>query len=110
MGRNADEQVLMATVHGVYKDFHPAYIRLVYGKYDEQNPWDKALEEAKKNFENHLKKINGLLGEKEFIAGGLTWIDFAIADFMQTLDLMDADILKPFPKIVEYYKRVWALP
>ncbi len=34
LGRNGDEQVDLATAHGVYKDFHPKYIGLVYGKYD----------------------------------------------------------------------------
>jgi glutathione S-transferase len=34
LGRNADEQVLLATVHGVYKDFHPKYIQFVYGTYN----------------------------------------------------------------------------
>lgn len=37
LGRNADEQVLLATAHGVYKDFHPRYIQLVYGTYGENN-------------------------------------------------------------------------
>lgn len=44
------------------------------------------------------------------MVGGLTWIDFAIADFFQTLGLLHEDILKPFPKLIEYQKRVWALP
>lgn len=34
LGRNLDEQVTMATVHGVYKDLHPIYIKLVYGSYN----------------------------------------------------------------------------
>jgi len=37
LGRNADEQVALFTAHGVYKDFHPKYIQMVYGKYDENN-------------------------------------------------------------------------
>jgi glutathione S-transferase len=100
----------MATVHGVYKDFHPNYIRLVYGKHEDQAAFDNALKEAIKNWEGYVKKLGGLLGEKKFIAGELTWIDFAIADFMQTLDLLSPEILKPCPNLVEYYRRVWALP
>ena len=34
MGRNADEQVLLATVLGVLKDFFVNYVRLVYGQYN----------------------------------------------------------------------------
>jgi glutathione S-transferase len=110
LGRNIDEQVMMATVHGVYKDFHPNYIRLVYGKYDEQRPFENALKESVAVFEPYLKKLHGLLGDKEFMAGGLTWIDFAIADFMQTLDLLSPDLLQPFPKLRDLHQRVWALP
>eukprot|EP00178_Gracilaria_changii_P002165 TRINITY_DN13236_c0_g1_i1.p2 TRINITY_DN13236_c0_g1~~TRINITY_DN13236_c0_g1_i1.p2 ORF type:complete len:125 (+),score=19.07 TRINITY_DN13236_c0_g1_i1:303-677(+) len=100
----------MATVHGVYKDFHPNYIRLVYGKHDDQAAFDKALNEAIPNWQPYVKKLAGLLGDKQFIAGELTWIDFAIADFIQTLNLLHADILKDAPKLTEYQQRVWGLP
>jgi glutathione S-transferase len=100
----------MATVHGIYKDFHPMYVKMVYATYNEQNTFESALADAPKNFEPHLKKLNGVLGDKEYIAGGITWIDFALADFFQTLSLLSEDILKAFPKLTEYWKRVWALP
>jgi glutathione S-transferase len=53
--------------------------------------------------------MNGLLAEKQFIAGGITWFDFALADFLQTLSLLHHDYLKPFPKLIEYYQRIWGL-
>ena len=34
LGRNADEQVHLATVLGVLKDFFVNYVRLVYGQYN----------------------------------------------------------------------------
>jgi hypothetical protein len=34
LGKNAEEQIALATAHGVYKDFYPNYIRLVYGNYN----------------------------------------------------------------------------
>jgi glutathione S-transferase len=30
LGRNAEEQVLLATAYGVYKDFQPQFSRLAY--------------------------------------------------------------------------------
>lgn len=63
-----------------------------------------------KNFEPCLKKLSGILGEKEFIAGGLTWTDFVLADLFQTFSLLHEDILKPFPNLNDHWKRVWALP
>lgn len=35
LGRNADEQVSLATTMGVVRDLHPKYISLVYGRYTE---------------------------------------------------------------------------
>jgi glutathione S-transferase len=110
LGRNADEQVLLATAHGVYKDFHPKYIQLVYGTYNENATFEHALTASFNTFEPYLKKLDGILGEKDFIAGGLTWFDFAVADFLQTLQLLNEVYLKAFPKLVAYQKRVWALP
>ena len=110
VGRNCDEQVMLATLHGVYKDFHPMYVKLVYGKYDEQNTFENALKEAIKSFEPYLKKLSGLLGNKEFFCGGMTWMDFVMADFMQTLHLLSEEILKPFPSILDHQKRIWGLP
>jgi glutathione S-transferase len=42
LGRNAEEQVLLATTYGVLKDFSPQYINLVYGEYTEPT-WEEAL-------------------------------------------------------------------
>jgi len=42
LGRNAQEQVALATVMGVARDLHKSYISLVYGSYQE-----KTFEEAK---------------------------------------------------------------
>lgn len=36
LGRNADEQVSLATVMGVVRDLHPKYINLVYGRYGDK--------------------------------------------------------------------------
>ena len=110
LGRNADEQVLMATIHGVYKDFHPNCTKLWYGKYENEEAFNKAKDETPKNWEVYVKKLSGLLGDKEYFAGGITWIDFVIADFVQTLNLFNEEILKPFPKLTEHQKRIWALP
>lgn len=63
LGRNADEQVSLATTMGVVRDLHPKYISLVYGRYG-----DKSFEEAKaehiEQFKPFLTKLNGLLEGK----------------------------------------------
>jgi glutathione S-transferase len=45
LGRNADEQVLLATVLGVFKDLHPNYIKLVYGGLE--GTFEEGLKESK---------------------------------------------------------------
>jgi glutathione S-transferase len=94
----------------VFKDFYRGYQGLVYGTYNNQAAFDAAVKESVKGFEGNLTKLNGLLGDKQFIAGEITWIDFAIADFLQVLSLLCQDYLIPFPKLTEYQKRVWSLP
>lgn len=42
LGRNADEQVAIATAYGVVRDIHGQFISLSYGRYG-----DKPFEEAK---------------------------------------------------------------
>ena len=64
LGRNADEQVLLATAHGIYKDFHPKYITLVYAAYNENSTFEQALNASIVNFDPYLNKLNGVLGDK----------------------------------------------
>jgi glutathione S-transferase len=94
----------------VYKDLHPHYIRLVYSNYNNEYTFDQALTKSLEDFSPYLKKFNGLLGEKLFIAGELTWFDFALADFLQTLSLLHPSYQNPYPKLIEYYQRIWGLP
>jgi len=110
LGRNADEQVQVATAHGVFKDLHPKYINLVYGKYDANNTWENALTQSHATFTPFLAKLSGLLGTHEYIAGGITWMDFVLADFIQTLLLLDANYFTNFPNLVALQQRVFGLP
>jgi len=94
LGRDVKEQVALATAHGVFKDLYPNYIKLVYGSYNETRTFETALKESSDIFAPYLKKLNGLLGKKEYICGNLTWLDFGLADFFQILSLLDAKILE----------------
>ena len=44
------------------------------------------------------------------MAGGLTWVDFGIADFLQTLHIFNPDYFREYPDLLAYQRRVWALP
>ena len=98
---------------GVLKDAHPIYIGYVYRTYGE-GAFDEALgkhREFVRSLKGYLKKFDGLLGDKKFICGeGLVWLDFALADFFQTLNLPEPILFDDYPNLLTYQKRVWALP
>lgn len=110
MGKNAEEQVNIATIYGVFKDFHSAYINLIYGSFSDEAAFQVGLKESIGKFKPYLTKLSGLLGEKDFMIGNISWVDFILADFVQTLGLMCEEYFKEFGKLVEYQKRVWELP
>jgi hypothetical protein len=91
LGRNADEQVSLYTALGVLKDMHPNYITYVYRNYG-KGTFAEALNthrEFSRSMNGFLKKFNGMLGGKKFMCSNeLVWIDFALADFFQTLNIL----------------------
>lgn len=95
------------------KDGHPIYISYVYRTYGE-GTFDQAILKHRdfcRNINGYLKKFNGMLGDKKFMCSDeLVWIDFALADFFQSLNLLEPMLFDNYPKLLEYQKRVWGLP
>lgn len=108
LGRNCDEQVAIATASGVMNDVHREYVTLVYGR--SGKPFEEAKVEYVEKFKIPLAKLSGILGEKEYFAGEITWVDFAIAEFMQTLWLLEPALFENFQNILNHQKRIWELP
>ena len=108
-GRNADEQVAAATAYGVMRDIHSNYVSLVYGRYGDK-PFEEAKPEFIEKFRPGLQKLNLLLNERQFVAGEITWVDFAVADFMQTLRLMEPALIQEYANINSHIDRIWELP
>jgi len=54
--------------------------------------------------------LNALLEGKEYYAGQITWADFAVAEFVQCLWLLDNHLIESFPNVWNQQKRVWELP
>jgi hypothetical protein len=113
LGRNADEQVALYTALGVLKDMHPNYITYVYRNYG-KGTFAEALNSHRdfcRSMNGFLKKFNGMLGEKKFMCSNeLVWIDFALADFFQTLNILEPMLFDNYPNLLEYQKRTWGLP
>jgi hypothetical protein len=53
----------------VFKDFYSDYIDLTYGSYQNDEEFRAAVEAYVPKFEPNFRKINGLLGQKAFLAG-----------------------------------------
>ena len=105
-----DEKVALATTYGVFKDIYHPVTRFCYANYDGNNAFEAAQVATREPWRVYIKKLDGILGDKDFMAGGLTWVDFAVADFVQVLGLLDTELIKDFPRLVSYQKRVWSLP
>ena len=64
LGRNAEEQVMMATVYGVHKDLWENYNDLCYDSYEDDKAFQAKVKEIMPSFQGYLKKLDGLLGDK----------------------------------------------
>ena len=51
-----------------------------------------------------------MLEGEEYVAGEITWVDFALAEFMQCLWLLKPSFLESFPNVWNHQKRIWDLP
>jgi glutathione S-transferase len=60
LGENADDQVQIATVMGVFKDLSKAFSGYCYGA----KPYEEIKEEAIKSLKPSIDKLQGLLGER----------------------------------------------
>jgi glutathione S-transferase len=87
LGRNWNEKVIIATADGVVNDLYQDYISLVYEI--NVNSFEEAAEEYLEKFKGSLRKLSGIIGEKDYFAGGITWLDFVVSDFVQTLQLFE---------------------
>ena len=79
---------MIATVYGVVKDFYNDYIDLTYGSYSNDSEFKTAVQASVPKFQVNFAKINGILGKKLYLAGELTWVDFMVADFIQTIRIL----------------------
>ena len=68
------------------------------------------MAESVRPFQVFLGKLEGLLGQKEFMVGEITWVDFMVADLMQILPFLSQEYLKPFEQLSKHQKRIWGLP
>ena len=47
------------------------------------------------------------MGEKEYICGEITYVDFILAEFFEVLELMDKTLFDGFPTLKALTERIW---
>ena len=95
----------MAAVMGVFKDFHKSTVPLFFSK-----DYEKDLANFKVSALQRFDKFKGLLGEKDYMAGRLTWVDFVLAEYLQGMTLLMPDVIYNYPTLIAYIERFWAFP
>lgn len=87
-------------------DYFMNFVQLVYDpKYEELK--DGYL----KDMPDKLKALSNFLGDRKFVAGDyVTFVDFFLFEFLDSQVVFSEDILKNFPSVEAYYKRVASLP
>ena len=99
----------VATARGVFRDLSKEYEKLCYQEHG-LTSFEEAIPEYTKRFRAFLNKLAGIIGEKKYIAGEITYVDFEVCEFLQHLGLFLPDLTAEFPTLVQYQKRLWALP
>lgn len=87
-------------------DYHMDFVRIVY------NPQFHELKnEYKKGLPDKLKALSNFLGDRKFVAGDyVTYVDFVLLEYLEGQSYFVDGLLKDYPVLEAYHKRVLALP
>ena len=66
-------------------------------------------EEAIKSLKPSIEKLQGLLGEKEWFTGKLSYCDFIVGDFFQVYSLFNENFAAEYPRLKALQERIWNL-
>jgi hypothetical protein len=70
----------------VLKDLHSQFIILSYGAHGMES-YEAGHKVYVEKFKTFFAKLSGLLGDKNWFCGEITWIDFAIGEELNTMFL-----------------------
>lgn len=86
-------------------DYRMDFVRIVY------NPDFAKLKEAYQNgLPDKLKLLTSFLGDRKFVAGDyVTFADFVFFEYLEGQSFFQKDLLKDFPALEEYHKRIRAV-
>ena len=101
LGRNDKEQAYCDSfANTIYGDFAPWF-----GPYMFMDGWQDRKSAGIEAAKAYLQTINNMLGNKRFIAGHeVTYVDFLAYWILKIIKMYDLNVLKTFPKLVQYMK------
>lgn len=103
-GRTEEDKTRVDLAAAQVTDYHMDFVRIVY------SPEYTKLKEAYENgLPDKLKLLTRFLGERKFITGYVTFADFMLFEYLEGQTFFKKDLLKDFPVLDEYHKRVRAL-
>ena len=105
LGRNQTEQAYADSfANTIYGDFGP-WLGAAFFAPDYKAKKENHIESAMKICET----IQNCLGNKKFIAGGLTYVDFMVYWALKYFNIFDLSIIQSFPNIETYVQNMHAL-
>uniref|UniRef100_A0A7E4W3E6 glutathione transferase n=1 Tax=Panagrellus redivivus TaxID=6233 RepID=A0A7E4W3E6_PANRE len=115
IGANEFEAAFADSTLDTYRDFQTA-IRpyfVVYAGFGEGDKEQLFKDNYIPNRDTAFKHLGDVLAKSKsgfVVDSGVTFVDLFIAEHITTLLFLDPSFEKTFPKIVEYQKKVYALP
>lgn len=102
-GSNEQEMVRAELLSSQVYDFHMDYARTIaYNPEHEKNKPDYT-----KNLADRLKALSDFLGEAKFVVGdSVTYADFVLYEYLEGQAAYQPEVLKDYPKLAEFVKRV----
>ncbi|CAG7834957.1 unnamed protein product [Allacma fusca] len=99
--------IILDEVEGVGSDLHRALVDVTYGR--------ATYDSVKNSVEEKLSTLDEFLKRRKFVAGEqLTYIDFFLYEILYQFgkfgEVLEIEILKPYPSINKYINRYEALP
>lgn len=87
-------------------DYFMQFVQLVYNA-----DYENLKAEYLNNLPDKLKALSNFLGNHKFVAGDyVTFADFTLLEFLESQVAFSDDVLKNFPTLEAYHKRVLSLP
>ncbi len=96
----------LSAVRGYLGDIWAKTIPAVFGE-----TWETNKAEFEKDITDRFRRLEQFLADRDFLCGGLTYVDFAAYDLLNIFNLMfNLRLLAALPTLGKYYSRIDSFP